>query len=223
MVMVLLAILAIALIFAVNSMGIFRSKGQPSESTTFSDISMTAHDLPGAIGRRSEEWDLRLMEEVAEMAEEKDRIPTMVVSYDGDTSRDPLLSAFHVIRQEMMEASQEPVSAKAPEPIDQLRPPRKDESQSARYALRPPPVNVQGIIWGGANSQVIVDGEVYSMGDVMGNGRIVAIDREGVTVVFSGWMFRTTVDEQPGAAEMNGWERVLPSPVESRVSSAQRM
>ena len=43
---------------------------------------------------------------------------------------------------------------------------------------------VEGMIWGSARPQVIIDGEVYDVGDVVKEAEIIGIDREGVVLFY---------------------------------------
>jgi hypothetical protein len=48
-----------------------------------------------------------------------------------------------------------------------------------------PSINVQGLIWGGVFPQAIIDEKVVKKGDMVGEMRIVEIDKEGITVLFN--------------------------------------
>ena len=49
--------------------------------------------------------------------------------------------------------------------------------------LDPPPVlKVQGVVWGGPDPKVIIDGRIYGVNDIVKGMRIVAIERGGMTV-----------------------------------------
>ncbi len=50
--------------------------------------------------------------------------------------------------------------------------------------VRPPSIRVEGVIWGSARPQAIIDGEVYDIGDVVKEAEIIGIDREGVTLFY---------------------------------------
>ncbi|MBI4323619.1 MAG: hypothetical protein HY596_05030 [Candidatus Omnitrophica bacterium] len=52
-----------------------------------------------------------------------------------------------------------------------------------------PAVSVEGMFWGGPRPQVLIDGQLYDIGDTVGGSRIAAITREGVTVVKQGETF----------------------------------
>ena len=57
----------------------------------------------------------------------------------------------------------------------------------------PPHLTIQGVIWGGAQPQAIVDRRVYTLGDSLApSGKIVAIDVSSLTLEFDGafWRYR---------------------------------
>lgn len=77
------------------------------------------------------------------------------------------------------------------DPLVSLLPAPTVESSAADGAAQAPPsetpvapaVSVAGVFWGGPRPQVLIDGRLYNIGDTVGGSRIVAITREGVTVV----------------------------------------
>ena len=50
----------------------------------------------------------------------------------------------------------------------------------------PPLLNVQGLIWGGALPQAIINDKVVKIGDSIEGARITNIAKDGVTVLFEG-------------------------------------
>jgi len=58
------------------------------------------------------------------------------------------------------------------------------EAEVGLQALR-----VEGMIWGSARPQAIIDGEVYDIGDVVEEAEIIGIDREGITLFYRGGKF----------------------------------
>jgi hypothetical protein len=46
----------------------------------------------------------------------------------------------------------------------------------------PPEIVVQGLLWGAAKPKVIIDNEVYNVGEAIEGMQIVAVDRNGMTV-----------------------------------------
>jgi len=50
--------------------------------------------------------------------------------------------------------------------------------------VRPPSLRVDGIIWGSARPQAIIDGKVYDIGDVVKDAEIIGINREGITLFY---------------------------------------
>jgi len=53
------------------------------------------------------------------------------------------------------------------------------EAEVGLQALR-----VEGMIWGSARPQAIIDGEVYDVGDVVKEAEIIGIDRKGVVLFY---------------------------------------
>ena len=47
-----------------------------------------------------------------------------------------------------------------------------------------PALRVDGMIWGSARPQAIIDGEVYDVGDVVKEAEIIGIDRKGVVLFY---------------------------------------
>ena len=67
---------------------------------------------------------------------------------------------------------------------------------SAAYQRPPAPsLTVQGVVWGGPRPQAIINGRVYNIGDVVGGGKIVEINRHGVSLDVEG----TRVMFSPGS------------------------
>lgn len=63
------------------------------------------------------------------------------------------------------------------------------ESNSQNPVLPPdvlPEMDVQGLIWGGNFPQAIINNKVYKAGDVIDGAQIKEIDKDGVTLNFSG-------------------------------------
>jgi hypothetical protein len=50
----------------------------------------------------------------------------------------------------------------------------------------PPELHVEGLLWGGANPQAIIDGRLYGVQDAVYGAKILAIDRSGVTIEYLG-------------------------------------
>ena len=82
------------------------------------------------------------------------------------------------------------------DPLVSLLPTPEVESSAADVAQTPPQetpvapaVSVEGVFWGGPRPQVLIEGRLYGIGDTVGGSQIVAITREGVTVVNQGATF----------------------------------
>ena len=78
----------------------------------------------------------------------------------------------------------------------ELRDPFKDnlnETQEAakgagaeEVAKTLPTFSVQGIIWGGNLPQAIIDDAVVKVGDTIKESKVIAIDKEGITLLYYG-------------------------------------
>ncbi len=61
----------------------------------------------------------------------------------------------------------------------------KELSSASSVPANLPPLTVQGLIWGGAFPQAIINNIVVRKGDVIEKAKVTAIEKEGVTVVFA--------------------------------------
>jgi len=98
--------------------------------------------------------------------------PEPAVQYTAVAFRDPLVSLLPV------------------EPSSKTQP--KSFETPAPSAIRPPPVTLQGMIWGGPRPQAVIDGDVYDVGDAVAGATIVKITRRGVIVDVQGTTFELT-------------------------------
>ncbi|MCM8779630.1 MAG: general secretion pathway protein GspB [Candidatus Omnitrophica bacterium] len=48
-----------------------------------------------------------------------------------------------------------------------------------------PQFKIEGYVWGSSLPQAIIDGKVYSEGDVIQGAKIMKIDKDGITVLFN--------------------------------------
>lgn len=53
----------------------------------------------------------------------------------------------------------------------------------------PPPLNVQGIIWGGRLNQAIINNKVVKAGDTIEGAKILNISKDGVIILFEGMQY----------------------------------
>lgn len=106
--------------------------------------------------------------------------PWPTVTYTADETKDPLTNLLLVKKAP-------PATPATPLP---------DPSKNAPPAAAPSPA-IQGLMWGGARPQAVIDGEVYTIGDTVQGATIVAIDRAGITGEFQGRQIRWTF-ESPG-------------------------
>ena len=94
------------------------------------------------------------------------------------------------------------------DPMESLLPAREPSSLAQPAAVAPrvlaptqPPglTRLEGMVWSAGKRQAIIDGEVYKVGDSVGGGVILDIDRAGVTIRMPGGRFLVS-DPGPLAA-----------------------
>ena len=70
--------------------------------------------------------------------------------------------------------------------------------------IQPPDLKLQGILWGTARPQAIINRKIVSVGDTIENAKILSVSREGVMVSFNGqqYLLKSTT---------RGGERGVPS------------
>ncbi len=49
-----------------------------------------------------------------------------------------------------------------------------------------PELNIQGLLWGGRTPQAIIDDVLYAVGDIVHGGKILAIEKTGITMEYQG-------------------------------------
>ncbi|MFA5411316.1 MAG: hypothetical protein WC321_05610 [Candidatus Omnitrophota bacterium] len=103
----------------------------------------------------------KVIEEI-EAEEEKKQLPTLrpLTKYTGAKLRDP----FQGVKIEREEKVQEATGPATP----------------------PPALTVQGLVWGGAFPQAIINNKVFKVGDTIEEARIIDINKDGVTIFFGG-------------------------------------
>jgi hypothetical protein len=62
----------------------------------------------------------------------------------------------------------------------------------------PPPLTVQGLLWGGPEPKAIINGQLHGINDVIEGAKIVAIDRDGVTIEYHGASVSYSPSSQAG-------------------------
>lgn len=104
--------------------------------------------------------------------------PVAKVTYTAENLRDPFHSLF-------------------PEPptVDQ-RPNGGSDAGSwiaPPVEITPPPLALQGLVWGGPAPKAIIGNEVYGVGDAVQGAMIKAIQREGITIELQGHAFHAAI------------------------------
>lgn len=82
----------------------------------------------------------------------------------------------------------------------------EERNRKAQSKVRPveepvkPPLVLQGILWGTARPQAIINRKIVSVGDTMEGAKILAVSKEGVTISFEGQTFQMNLP-QPNRQE----------------------
>lgn len=63
---------------------------------------------------------------------------------------------------------------------------KKDLAVKQAAPKPPPPLNIQGMVWGSDIPQAIINGKVLKVGDTVDGVKITNIDKEGVEVFYVG-------------------------------------
>ena len=71
----------------------------------------------------------------------------------------------------------------------EVKEPVKEEKVAAGP---PPPLTIQGLVWGGRFPQAIMNNKVLRVGDTIEGVRIVDINKEGVVLYFDGQQYNIT-------------------------------
>jgi type II secretory pathway component PulC len=91
----------------------------------------------------------------------------------------------------------------AAEPQGELRdpfeaPPLRKEDQIGEVgpegrvaAVSPPAITVEGVVWGKDSARVIIDGEIYEVGDTLKNvdAKVYKIEANTVSIAYQGGLF----------------------------------
>ena len=102
----------------------------------------------------------------------------------GASATAPIYTASD-LRDPMKSLLPQPAQAVATQPVD---PGITTTSPPLQPMMVPPPtVSIQGLVWGGPQPQVIINKHVYGLDDFIDKTtRIVAIEREGITIAYGG-------------------------------------
>ena len=99
--------------------------------------------------------------QIAEPAAVVANLPQLPPTYTAQDLRDPMKSFL----------PEPPKSEVAQVQLEQASPPPP-----------PPALRIQGLLWGGAEAQAIINDRVYKVGDLVQGTKILEINRSGVTV-----------------------------------------
>ena len=61
-----------------------------------------------------------------------------------------------------------------------------------------PPLELQGVLWGTARPQAIINRRILSVGETIDGVTLTAVDAEGITVAFQDREFRMTLPQKSG-------------------------
>lgn len=91
------------------------------------------------------------------------------------------------------------------DPFEDLLTQKKEEirkpGESEGETVTPPPLSVQGLVWGGRTPQAIIDNRVVKVGDVIEEAEIIEISKDGVTVLYKRRIFKLS---SPASNNMSG-------------------
>jgi len=93
--------------------------------------------------------------------------PAQAVEFKSEGTRDPFVSAV----------PQKPVVY------------RSTDTTVMQGQVKPPNFLVEGMVWGSARPQAIIEDKIYNIGDEVKGAKIVSIDRDGIKVTFQGNIF----------------------------------
>mgnify|MGYP001562318035 CR=1 FL=1 len=169
-------IMGLAGVFAVTFfIGPLRSLGLFTRTAPVATGSGTQDkvDLSQSLGTLLRQGPQRVAQQAAQLdaSSQATAAPVSAPRYTAQHLRDPLASLLP--------------DGKSPSGSSTAQVAASPGSQAGSASL-PPKLEVQGMVWGGAEPQAIIDGRVYGIGDVVGGGRILAIDREGVMIEYQG-------------------------------------
>lgn len=82
---------------------------------------------------------------------------------------------------------------------------KKHVPTQAPAPIQPPPLQLQGVLWGTARPQAIINRRIVSVGDTIEGATIVAVSREGVKISFSGEEFKLKLPQR-GALDAHSKE-----------------
>lgn len=109
--------------------------------------------------------------------------PAPGVAYTSQNLRDPLVSLLP--------------KPKPPSPAAVNKP----KVQAAEKPPAPlPPLMVKGLMWGGSKPQAVINGQLYSVGEVVDGATVKAIAADGVTFEFNGQTIQLGITNAVGKA-----------------------
>lgn len=169
------AVLVLAGVFLiVFAMGPLRRMGwfsHPAPAVTQESAAFTEPVSVKPIGAMMQ--DLWQREQPAHTMEQVTGGVAVVPMYTAQSLRDPMESLL-------------PKPPQPPEALPSSDSAEMASSTDAQPTAPPPVIRVQGLVWGGLQPKAIINDQIYGVDDVINNSRIVAIERDGITVDYNG-------------------------------------
>jgi hypothetical protein len=76
--------------------------------------------------------------------------------------------------------------------------------------IKPPDLNVQGLVWGKISPQAIVNDKVVSLGDVIEDAKIIEISQNGIRILYKGDIFLIKPQIAGGKEELAAKRPMMP-------------
>jgi len=192
-ILILLVVFAGTVVGVLRSVGILGRKAPKIDAVT--ELAGSPVSVPEAVQRFRERMAAVQPEEPQATAESES--PEVApVQYTASTLRDPMIS---LLPEERLEQTTPEVVVSPPPPPPQ-----------------PPVVTVQGILWGNARPQALIDGQLYEVGDTIDGAKIIAITRDGAVLDVQGSTF--VLSPSPGPHDLASGPGGSPTPGNMRRS-----
>ena len=182
-------VIALVVVFAFTLSGSLRGKGarraHPPKPAVQVQQTNASKSLPTVFQERWKQLEQQVnrLQSKAQPISRAQGTP----SYTAHALRDPLKSLLPEAPSRPKELLQEPLN---------------DQIATDTPALAPPPLTVQGVLWGGPRPSAIINGEVYGVGATVDGATITSIGRNGVEVDFGGNKIHLTTI--PGSGRNTG-------------------
>jgi hypothetical protein len=81
------------------------------------------------------------------------------------------------------------------------------EESAVQDSGQAPPLEVQGLLWGGDLPQAVINEKIVKVGDIVDGAKVLSIEKKGVTVFFEGRQYTITMptlSEQSASSKKEG-------------------